>query len=87
MTVFRVSKSFFASRNSDASVVQPGVLALGKKNSTTRFPWHSPREISLLSSVFKRNSGALSPGFSIALLPERVKSPAAAAFRRAFSFF
>lgn len=29
MTVLILSKCFFASRNSDASVVQPGVLALG----------------------------------------------------------
>src|SRR5258708_8082037 len=60
-----LSKSFFASRNSDASIVQPEVLALGKRKSKTRWAWKSFKESSLPWSVLRRKSGALAPGFSI----------------------
>jgi len=59
------SKCFFASRNSDASIVQPEVLAFGKKKRSTRLPRKSESETSLPSSAFRVNSGALSPSFSI----------------------
>src|SRR5216684_863423 len=39
-----LSNSFFASRNSDASIVQPEVLALGKKKRRTRWPAKSFKE-------------------------------------------
>src|SRR6267378_737479 len=59
------SSCFFASRNSDASTVQPEVLAFGKKNRITRFPRKSDRDTSLPSSPLSLKSGALSPVFSI----------------------
>src|SRR5712664_255611 len=68
-TTLSLSNCFFASRNSDASMVQPVVLALGKKKSRTRLPRKSERETSLPSSAFTLKSGALSPGFSICIFP------------------
>src|SRR5258707_4591200 len=65
MTTFSLSNCFFASRNSDASVVQPEVLAFGKKNSSTRLPRKSVSDTSFPSSAFTLKSGALSPAFSI----------------------
>src|ERR1700676_4456295 len=55
----------FASRNSDASMVQPGVLAFGKKKRKTRLPWKSSSAMSLPSSDFRWKAGALAPGFSM----------------------
>src|SRR5213594_2639885 len=58
----RFSISSLASRNPQASRIQPGVLALGKKNSTTLFlPAYSLR-----LTVLPRSSGSEKPG---ALLP------------------
>ena len=65
IATFSLSKLFFASRNSDASVVQPGVLAFGKKKSTTLFPRKSLRETRSPVSLFNVKSGALSAIFSI----------------------
>ncbi|HVH60238.1 MAG TPA: hypothetical protein VM709_07885, partial [Candidatus Sulfotelmatobacter sp.] len=65
MATLSLSNFLFASRNSDASTVQPEVLALGKKNSTTRFPRKSLSETVLFSSDGRRNAGALSPGLSL----------------------
>jgi len=59
------SNFFFASRNSDASMIQPEVLALGKKKSRTRFRLKSLSETVLFSSDCRRNAGALSPGLSM----------------------
>src|SRR5437870_2547430 len=50
----------YASRNSDASMVQPGVSALGKKNKTTLLPRKSFSETFLPFSSGKEKSGALS---------------------------
>src|SRR5579883_2158761 len=61
----RLSSSCFASRNSDASVVQPGVFALGKKKRITRLPLKSFSAISSPLSDRRRKSGAFSPAFSI----------------------
>src|SRR5229473_6655632 len=60
-----LSKSSFASRNSDASIVQPEVLALGKRKRRTRWPAKSLSAISLPSSDGRRKAGALAPIFSI----------------------
>src|SRR5262249_17457120 len=49
-----------ASRNPHASIVQPGVSALGKKNSTTVCPLKSLRETFWPSSFRRVKSGALS---------------------------
>jgi hypothetical protein len=65
IATFCLSKCFFASRNSDASVVQPGVLALGKKNNTTRFPLKSPSDTSAPVSLLSVKSGAWFPIFSM----------------------
>jgi hypothetical protein len=50
----------YASRNPDASIVHPGVSALGKKNSTTVFPRKSFKETWSPFWSGKVNSGALS---------------------------
>src|SRR5947209_18819168 len=55
----------YDSRNPRASMVQPGVSALGKKNSTTLFPRKSFNDTSLLFSSGKVNSGALSLVFMV----------------------
>ena len=68
MATFSLSKRLFASRNSDASVVQPGVFALGKKNITTRLPLKSFSDSSFPVSLFSVNSGALSPIFNMPIL-------------------
>src|SRR5205807_9548789 len=65
MAVLSWSNFFFASRNSDASMIQPVVLALGKKKSRTRRPLKSLSETSLSSSDRWRKAGALSPGLSM----------------------
>src|ERR1035437_614301 len=56
MAAFFLVKVFWVSRNSQASVVQPGVSALGKKNTTTRRPFKPASENSEVLM-----SGALSP--------------------------
>ena len=56
MAAFFLVKVFWASRNSQASLVHPGVSALGKKNSTTRWPFASASENSEVLML-----GALSP--------------------------
>src|SRR5579885_1511240 len=61
----RWSNSCFASRNSDASVVQPGVFALGKKKRITRLPLKSFSAISSPLSDRRRKLGAFSPALSI----------------------
>ena len=65
MATLTFSSCFFASRNSDASTVQPDVFALGKKNKITRLPRKSDSETSLPSSLLNLKSGALSPALSI----------------------
>src|SRR5438477_5771911 len=50
----------YASRNPDASIVQPGVSALGKKNRTTVLPRKLFSETFRPSSSGKVKSGALS---------------------------
>ncbi len=50
----------YDSRNPRASMVQPGVSALGKKNKTTLWPRRSFKETSCPFSSGKVNSGALS---------------------------
>src|SRR5258707_834466 len=65
MATPRWSNCFFASRNSDASMVQPGVLALGNKKRRTRWPAKSFSAISRPSSESRRKAGALAPIFSI----------------------
>jgi hypothetical protein len=64
------SNFFFASRNSDASTVQPGVFAFGKKKSSTRRPLKSLSESCLPPSEARVNSGALSPILSTGLSPD-----------------
>src|SRR5258708_13835070 len=71
ITTPSLSNCFFASRNSDASTVQPEVLAFGKKKRITRLPRKSDRDTSLPSSAFRRNSGALSP--TLSMCPPQVK--------------
>src|SRR5262245_10284714 len=56
MPAFFLAKALEASRNSQDSLVQPGVSALGKKNTTARWPLRLASE----------NSGVLMSG---ALLP------------------
>src|SRR5215467_12483070 len=65
MATLSLSNFFFASRNSDASMIQPEVLALGKKKRRTRLPLKSLRATGLSSSEWRRNAGALSPGLSM----------------------
>src|SRR5690348_4374166 len=60
----------YASRNPHASMVQPGVSALGKKNSTTVLPLSSFSDTTLPFWSGKLNSGALSP-FSMLSSPIR----------------
>src|SRR5712692_3350594 len=60
-----LSKSSFASRNSDASTVQPEVLALGKKKRRTRWPVKSLSATSLPSSDLRRKAGTLAPSLSM----------------------
>src|SRR5215472_6378906 len=64
MATLSLSNFFFASRNSDASTIQPEVLALGK-NNRTRFPLKSLSETVLFSSDGSWKAGALSPGLSM----------------------
>src|SRR5215470_18434213 len=68
MATLSLSNFFFASRNSDASTIQPGVLALGKKKRRTRLPLKSLRATVLSSSDWRRNAGALEPGLSMGTL-------------------
>src|SRR5215469_12447937 len=70
MATLSLSNFFFASRNSDASTIQPEVLALGKKKSRTRLPLKSLSATVLSSSDWRRNAGALSPGLSMGASPE-----------------
>src|SRR5437016_13071881 len=60
----------YASRNPDASMVQPGVSALGKKKSTTVLPRKSFKATFLPFSSGKEKSGALSL-ISMGVLPHR----------------
>jgi len=60
----------YASRNPHASMVQPGVSALGKKNSTTVLPRSSFSDTNLPFWSGKLKSGALSP-FSMPFSPIR----------------
>jgi len=50
---------FFASRNSDASIVQTGRVGSGEEKEGTRCPAKSLSETSLSSSDLRRNAGAL----------------------------
>jgi hypothetical protein len=65
MVVPSFSNFVFASRNSDASVVQPGVSALTKKYSRMFFPRKSESETIFPSSLGSENAGATSPGCNI----------------------
>src|SRR5713226_5433781 len=65
ITLPALSYPALASRNSDASLIHPGVCALGKKYKTTGLPRRSASAISRPSSAGKQNSGALSPCFSM----------------------
>src|SRR5437016_4775541 len=76
MATPRLSNSFFASRNSDASIVQPGVLALGKKNRRTRSPEKSLSASSLPSSDLRRKAGTLEPTLSIPFPLSKTRHPA-----------
>ena len=60
MTAPAFCRFLYASRNPDASIVQPGVSALGKKNKTTVLPRKSFSETFLPFSSGKEKSGALS---------------------------
>src|SRR5215471_19268351 len=60
----------YDSRNPRASMVQPGVSALGKKNRTTGLPRKSFKDTSLPFSSGKVKSGALSLTF-MAISPGR----------------
>src|SRR6186713_1375466 len=66
-SAFFFSNAATSSRKSQASRVQPGVSALGKKNRTTRRPFRLSRERSLPSSVLSVKAGALMPASIIAL--------------------
>src|SRR5204862_6067964 len=52
------------SRKSQASLVQPGVIAAGQKYTITRWPRNEDSETSLPSASSNVNSGAGSPGAS-----------------------
>src|SRR5260370_26954455 len=60
-----LSNCLFASRNSDASMVPPGVLAWGKKERRTRWAAKSLSLISLPSSDSRRKAGALGATLSV----------------------
>src|SRR5437899_247188 len=70
MTAPAFCSFLYASRNPDASIVQPGVSALGKKNRTTVLPRKSFSETFLPFSSGKVKSGALSL-ISMAVSPLR----------------
>lgn len=79
MTAFLRAKASRASRNSRASLVHPGVMALGKNQRTTVWPRKSLRLTVDASSADKANIGAFCPSFSnTTLLPI---GPAAVAVR------
>src|ERR1700680_453706 len=69
--VWRAVNFFIASRNSDASLVQPGVLAFGKKYRRRFCLRKSASDTVRPSSVVARKSGAMSPLLSTVVLSTR----------------
>jgi hypothetical protein len=60
-----------ASRNPHASIVQPGVSALGKKNSTTSFPRNDFSDTGCSFSSGNVNSGAFEPSLIAMIVPSK----------------
>jgi hypothetical protein len=67
--VFFFSNASTSSRKSQASCVQPGVIAFEKKNTTTRFPAKSESFTTLPASSASANSGAFFPTSSAMVEP------------------
>src|SRR5262249_19166615 len=70
-----LSNCRFASRNSDASMVHPEVLALGKRKRRMRWPLKSLRVTALSSSDLRWMLGALSPGLSMGFPLHPMREP------------
>src|ERR1700730_2688648 len=69
--VWRAVNFFIASRNSDASLVQPGVLAFGKKYRRRFCSRKSASDTVRPSSVAARKAGALAPVLSAVVVSTR----------------